>query len=96
MAKPLTPAQRDARNARRRAKRLADIRHRMARHAARKIFTGGDWTADNPITPQQVIDMADALYGNHREIKDVPITAEEATAALDEVLPKRRSSIPAA
>lgn len=81
-----TPEQvRDDRNARRRAKCLADTRSRMARHAASQI-AHWEWDGEQPITAQQVIGKTTAMYGNHREIRDEPITPAEAQTALDAVL----------
>ncbi|MCW7989115.1 hypothetical protein XF35_28745 [Streptomyces platensis subsp. clarensis] len=80
-----TPEQRNKHNARRRAKRLADARLRMATHAASQI-AHWEWDGKRPITHGQVIAKTTAMYSNHREVRDRAITPAEAKAALDAVL----------
>ncbi|MGA4881635.1 hypothetical protein [Streptomyces lydicamycinicus] len=80
-----TPGHQRQHNARRRAKRLADHRMRMATHAASQLVSW-EWDGKRPITPQQVIAKATAMYGNYRQVRDQAITPAEARAALDTVL----------
>ncbi|MFE6686584.1 hypothetical protein ACFVFQ_08900 [Streptomyces sp. NPDC057743] len=80
-----TPQQREKHNARRRAKRLADARMRMATHAASQIVSW-EWDGRRPVTPARVIAKTAAMYGNYREVQDQAITPAEARAALDHVL----------
>ncbi|MGW6916676.1 hypothetical protein ACWGB8_23045 [Kitasatospora sp. NPDC054939] len=72
---------RRARNERRRAKRRADSRFRIARHAASELVTWGPWQGDRPMaTAADVVRKADAMYGGY--LKDGPITPAEAATAL--------------
>lgn len=75
---------RDDRNARRRAKRLADTRLALARHAASYLL---HWENDGtrPITTRKVIDQTRYMHFNHREIQRQAITTDEAQTALDAV-----------
>ncbi|MBZ6107325.1 hypothetical protein [Streptomyces olivaceus] len=81
-----TPEQvRDDRNARRRAKRLADRRYRMARHAAFDLVSWGPWTDDIPdATPAEVARHATGLYCGY--LKGDDITPTEGETALRYVL----------
>ncbi|MGD3107551.1 hypothetical protein [Streptomyces sp. YGL11-2] len=80
-----SPEQREKHNARRRAKRLADHRMRMATHAASEIVSW-EWDGKRPVTPGRVIAKTAAMYGNYRQVRDRAITPAEAVAALDIVL----------
>ncbi|MGG2465623.1 hypothetical protein ACO0M4_38665 [Streptomyces sp. RGM 3693] len=82
---PRTETSTEKHNARRRAKRLADSRMRMATHAASQI-AHWEWDGKRPITPGQVIAKTTAMYGNYRQVRDQAITPAEARAALDYVL----------
>jgi hypothetical protein len=77
-----TPEQiRDDRNARRRAKRLANRRARMARHAAFTLISYGTWTDNLPdATPADVAAQATGMYSSY--LKGVDITPAEGETAL--------------
>ncbi|MCX4754295.1 hypothetical protein [Kitasatospora purpeofusca] len=74
-----------AANERRRAKRRADSRARMARHAAHELVAHGQWVNGAPAaTPASVARRASAMYSGH--LKGELITTTEAAAALAAVL----------
>ncbi|MFI8457654.1 hypothetical protein [Kitasatospora sp. NPDC085464] len=72
-------------NERRRAKRRADSRARMARHAASELIAYGPWENGRPTaTPASVAHRANGMYVAY--LKGEPITTTEAAAALQAVL----------
>ncbi|MDY0809897.1 hypothetical protein [Kitasatospora purpeofusca] len=74
-----------AANERRRAKRRADSRARIARHTAWQLVTYGRWEGGRPLaTATDVVRNADLMYGGH--LKGESITTTEAAAALAAIL----------
>ncbi|MFF2659301.1 hypothetical protein ACFVUH_18270 [Kitasatospora sp. NPDC058032] len=75
------PQPRQDRNAARRAKRRAEGRARMIRHAAGELTTYGPWENGRPTaTPADIARKANAMYGGY--VKGEPITAGEAADTL--------------
>ncbi|MFC5664108.1 hypothetical protein ACFP3U_14080 [Kitasatospora misakiensis] len=72
-------------NERRRAKRRADSRARMALHAANELVTFGQWQDGRPTaTPADVARRATAMYSGY--LKGELITTIEGATALETVL----------
>lgn len=80
-----TPEQQEEYNRKRRERRRADSRAKACRHAARVLISSAWGGGPVPaVTPADVADQAEGMYGNYRDLRD--FTADEARQPLIDVL----------